>query len=60
MLFDPTRLGEPLLDNFFLNQNQNNSTAALFYNGIAQNFGVVAMRALHDVWLQLTGIALLH
>lgn len=56
MFYDPTRVGESPLDNFFLNQSEYNSTATLFYNAVAGSFGIAALRSIHDVWMQLTGI----
>lgn len=43
------------LDQFFLNMNQQGDLSDAFYNAFAAAFGMPALRALHEIWIELTG-----
>lgn len=43
------------LDQFFLNMNQLGDISNAFYNAFAAAFGMTALRALHEIWIELTG-----
>ncbi len=43
------------LDHFFLNMHTHGEMSGVFYNAFAYAFGISALRALHEIWIELTG-----